>query len=123
MGMWVLYRLENIFNRDPIGATMKENPTKQVEINKALWANESVRRSLYFLSGTHILSLDVYCGGEFAETTHRTFCRISRQWAVKYETRMHRIFLRNERFAIEVDDRYAFKYTGTGAFPAESVGG
>ncbi len=96
---------------------MRENPTSQAEINKALWANPAVRRSLYFLSGTHVLSLDVYCSGEFIETIRRKFCRVSRQWAVKFETRMHRIFIKNERLAIEIDDRYAFKYTSTGKFP------
>lgn len=93
------------------------NPTTQAEINKALEVGTSHCRMISWLNGTHVDRVDVYCGGEFAETIRRTFYQVSRQWAVKYEVRMHRIFMRDERFAIEIEDEYAFRYTSTGKFP------
>lgn len=96
---------------------MRENPIKQIDIDKAIWV--ITRKTLYheIIYGNTIFRIDVYCDGKFVETIHRKFCRMSRQWAVKFETRMHRIFIKNERLAIDIDDEYAFKYSSSGSFP------
>ena len=100
---------------------MLDNPTKQIDIDRAIWMIS--RKTIYheIVGGNTTFRIDVYCDGEFVETIYRFLCRISRQWAVRFESRIYPIFMRDQRFAIEVEDRNAFKYTGTGSFPAESA--
>ena len=90
----------------------------QAEINKLL----NVPRWDMLISevpySNTIYRISVYCEGKIVETVWRKLYRVSSQWAVKFETRMHRIFVRDGRLGIEVEDRYAFKYTSTGSFPA-----